>query len=269
MDEIECNLEIFMNQLTNQLTIEQIESHLFELQDKKYGEFQAKLIPTVAPETVIGCRCPQLKSYAKELCRAGILNEISENGNCRDGGDNNGRKNTRENSFLLDLPHKYYDENMLHGFIISQEKDFSRSIKFTEDFLPFIDNWAASDTLNPKVFAKHTEELLPYIKKWLQSEKTYTVRFGICTLMRFYLDEKFDAKYLEMVCSVDDHGEYYIKMMQAWYFATALAKQYDAAVVYIEQERLEKWTHNKTIQKACESFRVSEEHKRFLKTQRV
>ena len=233
-------------------SVEQIEEQLFALQDKKYGEFQVKLIPTVPPDSIIGCRTPDLRSYAKELYKAGIIEDSFTD--------------TSGGVFLNDLTHKYFDENQLHAFILNCDKDFSRCINLTDKFLPYVDNWATCDQLSPKIFGKQGEKLLPHIEKWLSSEHAYTVRFGIRMLMQHFLDKKFESRYLEKVAAVNPRDEYYIKMMQAWYFATALAKQYDAAVSYIQEKRLEKWTHNKTIQKVCESYRVTEEHKTYLKS---
>ena len=164
--------------------------------------------------------------------------------------------------------HRYFDENQLHAFILSEEKDFNTCIAYLEQFLPYVDNWATCDQLSPCCFKKYTKELLPLIRKWMRSKHTYTKRFGIGTLMRYFLDEAFRPEYLEWVASIKS-DEYYIRMMQAWFFATALAKQWDATLPYIEQHRLEKDTHNKTIQKAVESFRITDEQKALLKTWRV
>lgn len=216
---------------------------LFELQDLSYKDFHAKLIPTVNPDAIIGVRTPQLRKFAKEFAKTP---EVSE--------------------FLKELPHAYYEENNIHGFLIEQIKDYDMCIKALNEFLPFIDNWATCDMMSPKILKKHLPELLEEIKGWIRSEQhIYAVRFGIKMLMDFYLEEFFEEKYLEWVAKVQSE-EYYIKMMQAWYFATALAKQYDSAVRYIEEERLEIWTHNKTIQKAVESYRITKEQKEYLKT---
>jgi 3-methyladenine DNA glycosylase AlkD len=170
--------------------------------------------------------------------------------------------------FLHSLPHRYFDENQVHAFILSEEKDFEMCIDGLEQFLPYVDNWATCDQLSPRCFNKHMQELLPFIRKWMRSKHTYTKRFGIGMLMRYFLDEAFRPEYLEWVASIKS-DEYYIRMMQAWFFATALAKQWDATLPYIEQHRLEKDTHNKTIQKAVESFRITDEQKALLKTLRV
>lgn len=224
--------------------ISQIQTRLFEMQDIAYKEFQIKLLPDVPSESVIGVRTPQLRTYAKEVAKM------------------DGRE-----EFLLDLPHRYFDENQLHAFVISLEKDFDKCMEELERFLPYIDNWATCDQLAPRIFKKYRRELLPYIRIWLASDHTYTVRFGIGMLMSHFLDGDFDERYLEWVAGVRSES-YYINMMIAWYFATALAKQYDAALPYLTQERLEVWTHNKTIQKAVESSRIAPEQKTYLKTLR-
>ncbi len=224
---------------------EQVQKALFELRDIKYKEFHSKLIPNIEPDRVIGVRTPQLRKLARELA----------------GGDT-------AKHFIKLLPHEYYEENNLHGAIISLFKEYDRAVVAVNDFLPYVDNWATCDMLSPKVFKKHTSELIGRIEEWLGSEHEYTVRFGIKMLMELYLDEKFDTTYSDMVAAVR-RDEYYIKMMAAWYFATALAKQYDCAVKYIEQRRLDAWTHNKSIQKAIESYRVTDEHKKYLRTLKV
>ena len=222
-----------------------IQVKLFALQDKAYADFQSKLLPTVQRETVIGVRTPDLRKIAKQLSRTPAAQE-----------------------FLQSLPHRYFDENQLHAFILSDEKDFGTCLAELERFLPFVDNWATCDQLSPRCFKKHAAELLPHIRKWMRSTHTYTIRFGICSLMRYYLDEAFLPEYLQWVASIKS-DEYYIRMMQAWYFATALSKQWDATLPYIEQHSLEKDTHNKTIQKAVESFRITDEQKALLKTIRA
>ena len=218
---------------------------LFDLQDKSYADFQSKLLPNVPRETVIGVRTPDLRKLAKQLSRTPAAKE-----------------------FLQSLPHRYFDENQLHAFILSEEKDFGTCLAELERFLPFVDNWATCDQLSPRCFKKYAAELLPHIRKWIRSTHTYTIRFGIGSLMRYYLDEAFLPEYLQWVASIKS-DEYYIRMMQAWFFATALVKQWDATLPYIGQHRLEKDTHNKTIQKAVESFRITDEQKAFLKTLRV
>ena len=221
-----------------------ITSELFRLQDIKYRDFQAKLIPTVAAETIIGVRTPALRSLAKELLK-------SDESSAKD--------------FIEILPHKYFDENQLHAFIISETKDFSTCIAQVEAFLPFIDNWATCDQLSPRTFKKHRPELLSFIKRWIVSEHTYTVRFSIGMLMQHFLNEAFDISYAEMITTVRSE-EYYIKMMIAWYFATALAKQYESILPFIEEKKLDTWTHNKAIQKSIERFRIKDEQKKYLKT---
>ena len=222
-----------------------IATQLFALQDKTYAGFQSKLIPTIPRETIIGVRTPELRKMAKQVSKTPAAQE-----------------------FMQTLPHRYFDENQLHAFILSEDKDFNTCIANLEQFLPYVDNWATSDQLSPKCFKKHTQELLPHIRKWMRSTHNYTIRFGICSLMRYFLDEAFLPEYLQWVASIKS-DEYDLRMMQAWFFATALAKQWDATLPYIEQHRLEKDTHNKTIQKAVESFRITDEQKALLKTLRV
>ena len=226
------------------MALTEIQKRLFELQDIKYRGFQAKLIPTVRAERIIGVRTPELRKYAKELSGTAEADE-----------------------FLKSLPHEYFDEDQLHAFIISGIKDFLRCAEEVQIFLPYIDNWATCDQLSPKVFKKHRQKLLPFIDGWLGSDKTYTVRFGIGMLMQHFLDDNFDISYPERIAEIRS-DEYYINMMTAWYFATALTKQYDAVLPFIEEGRLDTWTHNKAIQKAAESFRVPEERKAYLKTLR-
>ena len=222
----------------------QIQKMLFDLQDAEYREFMVKLIPNVNPDTVIGIRMPALKALAKELKNDPIAAD-----------------------FITRLPHEYFEENNLHAFLLNLTKDFGEAVTEVERLLPFVDNWATCDTLSVKAFAKYPEKLLPYIDKWLGSDSTYTVRFGVKCLMNYFLGDRFDASQADKVAAIRSE-EYYINMMRAWYFATALAKQYDAAVRYIEDRRLDKWTHNKAIQKAVESYRVTDEHKNRLRTLR-
>lgn len=217
---------------------------LFELQDKKYRDFQAGLIPNIDPETMIGIRTPELRKLAKAMAKE------------PDAG-----------KFLAALPHRWFDENQLHAFMISENKDYASCIAQVEQFLPYIDNWATCDQLSPKVFKKNKDDLLCHIREWLKSDKTYTIRFAAGMLMQHYLDEDFDPEYPEMVAAIES-DEYYVNMMRAWYFATALAKQYDAVRPYIEKKSLDKWTHNKTIQKAVESYRITPEQKEYLKSLR-
>jgi len=221
---------------------DEITTKLFSLQDTAYRDFQVKLIPGMDAEKEIGVRTPELRKLAKELAK---------------------REDIRE--FLNDLPHQYFDENQLHAFILSGEKDFEKCMEDLERFLPYVDNWATCDQTSPKVFRKHRKELLDAIRRWIESDHPYTVRFAIKMLMEHFLDEDFDPAYPEMVAEVRSE-EYYIRMMIAWYFATALAKQYEAVLPYLEQKKLDVWTHNKTIQKAVESYRITEEQKIYLKS---
>ena len=219
----------------------EIQKELFSLQDKEYMKFLSKLTPNVSEDTIIGVRIPEIRKLAKKLV-----------------------KNNEYKDFLKELPHKYYDENLLHGAIISESKNFEKCIKLLDNFLPFVDNWAVCDTISPKIFKKHKKELIEKIKEWSQSDKTYTCRFGVEMLMTHFLDEDFKKEYLEMVANIHSE-EYYVKMVVAWFFATALAKQWDYAVIYLEDNRLDVWVHNKTIQKARESLRISLEKKEYLK----
>ncbi|MBE6884311.1 MAG: DNA alkylation repair protein [Ruminococcaceae bacterium] len=225
-------------------------SRLFSLQDIAYRDFQAKLIPTVPSDTVIGVRLPALRALAKELTgKNAVLPE-----------------DTR--AFLSNLPHHYYEENTLHGLIIERFSDYTSTVSALDRFLPFVDNWATCDSIRPKVFKKNLDKLDLQAVKWLSSEYPYMVRFGIEMLMTFYLDDHFDKKYPAVVASVES-DEYYIRMMVAWYFATALAKQYDNVLPYLEQHLLSPWVHNKTIQKAVESYRITPKQKQYLKTLKI
>ena len=223
----------------------EISEHLFELQDTEYRDFQSKLIPTVDAKCFIGVRTPDLRKYASALAKQEDITV-----------------------FLNSLPHKYFDENQLHAFIISGMKDYDRCIEELNRFLPYVDNWATCDQMSPKVFKKHRAELSDQISVWIESDHTYTVRFGIGMLMEHYLDEDFDPKYPAMAAAIRSE-EYYINMMIAWYFATALAKQYETILPFIEERRLDAWTHNKSIQKAVESNRITAEQKAYLKTLKV
>ena len=224
---------------------EEIRQSLFELQDIKYRDFQAKLIPGKDTETMIGVRTPELRKLAKQMLKREDIGE-----------------------FLRDLPHRYFDEDQLHAFIVSGIKEYGKCMEELMRFLPFVDNWATCDQMSPGVFKKRKPELLAEIREWLGSEHTYTVRFGIGMLMQHFLDEDFDPAYPELVAGVHSE-EYYVNMMIAWYFATALAKQYDAVLPFIEGRRLDPWTHNKTIQKAVESYRISDEQKEYLRSLKV
>ena len=211
----------------------EIKIELFSLQDEKYRVFMSRLLPTVDPDTVIGVRTPALRKYAGELLK-------KEEGSV----------------FLQDLPHRYFEENQLHAFMVSGIRDYRTCMEALCRFLPYVDNWATCDQMSPKVFRKHKQELREKIQEWIGTGRTYTVRFAVGMLMQHFLDEDFDPAYPEMVAGIGS-DEYYVNMMIAWYFATALAKQYDAVLPYLEERRLDVWTHNKTIQKAVESYRIT------------
>ena len=213
--------------------------------DEEYADFTAKLIPNVPRESIIGVRTPQLRSIAKRF-----------------------GKNAGIDEFLSALPHEYHEQNLVHAYIAESIGDFDSAVKTIEACLPYVTNWAVCDSMTPRIFAKHTGELLPIIKKWLQSAHPYTVRFGLRMLMCFYLEKEFASEINALAASVCSE-EYYVNMMQAWYFATALAKQYDSTVPFVEERRLSPWVHNKTIQKAVESFRITAEQKAHLKTLRL
>lgn len=227
------------------MNLNEIRVELFKMQDMDYRDFNSKLIPTVDKESMIGIRTPDLRKYAKQL---GKSSDVIE--------------------FLQTLPHKYFDENQLHAFIISEINDFKNCIDEINRFLPYIDNWATCDQLSPKVFKKYHNELFEYIKDWLKSDKVYTLRFGIGMLMEHFLDEDFDILYPETVSKIRS-GEYYINMMIAWYFATALAKQYESVIPFIENNSLDIWTHNKAIQKSIESYRITDEQKAYLRELKI
>lgn len=218
-----------------------ITEELFSLKDEAYKDFQARLIPNISKDTVIGIRVPVLRKFAKDLIKSG-----------------------KDKAFLEALPHRFYDENMLHSILLSESKDFTTCVERIEKFLPFIDNWAVCDILSPKILKKNREDLLPFIKKWIASKNTYTCRFGMGMLMSHFLEEDFKAEYLHLVAEVESE-EYYVNMMVAWFFATALAKQWKESVLYLEEKRLSPWVHNKTIQKAVESYRISKEEKEYLR----
>lgn len=222
-------------------TIMSIQERLFSMRDEKYANFNARLIPNIPKECIIGVRAPLLRSLAKEY-----------------------KESAEAEQFLNSLPHKYHDENMLHAFIISQIRSYNTAVKATDVFLPYIDNWAVCDSLSPKVFATNKEQLLKKITCWISSEHIYTCRFGIITLMRHFLDTDFKPEYLKLVAEIHS-SEYYINMMIAWFFATALAKQWDDTIIYFEQSRLDTWVNNKAIQKSCESRRITKEKSKYLK----
>lgn len=222
--------------------MKEITERLFAMQDTEYRDFNSRLIPTVEKARIIGVRTPALRAFSKEIS----------------GSDTALR-------FMSQLPHNYYEEDNLHAFLIERINDFDGCVDALNAFLPYIDNWATCDTLSPKVLKKHPDKLLLKIDGWLRSEHTYTVRFAIGMLMKYYLDDNFNCEFLIRVANVKS-DEYYIKMMVAWYFATALAKQYESAVRFIEDGLLDVWTHNKAIQKSIESYRIEKSHKDYLKT---
>lgn len=226
------------------MTTDWIRAELFSLRDESYRAFQSKLIPTVRIETMIGVRTPELRRLARRLSG-------------QDGAK----------AFLAELPHRYFDENQLHAFLLSEMKDYAYCVQEVERFLPWVDNWATCDQLSPKVFRKHRAELLERIRVWLASEQPFTQRFAIGMLMQHYLDESFSPVCLSLAAGIRSE-EYYVRMMIAWYFATALAKQYEAALPILEENRLDVWTHNKTIQKATESYRIRPEQKTYLRSLR-
>ena len=227
------------------MTVSEIRAELERLQDIQYREMQIRIIPTVKPEHIIGVRTPELRQLAKQVARDGAAEEFLEN-----------------------LPHRYFEENQLHAFILSEMKDPSECMEELERFLPYIDNWATCDQLSPKCFRKYPESLPEKIREWMAAEETYVIRFGIGMLMQHFLDDRFDPVYLQQVSEVQSQ-EYYVNMMIAWYFATALAKQTEAALPYLEQYQLDPWVHNKTIQKAVESYRISDPLKEYIRTLRV
>jgi len=233
--------------MAENVNIDRIREELVRLSEPEYRAFMAPLLPGIEPDTVLGVRTPALKQLAKQLSGTEAAAE-----------------------FMHRLPHEYFDENQLHAFLLGTIRDFDVCIDAAETFLPFVDNWATCDQLSPKVFGRRPELLLPYVRNWLESGRTYTVRFGTGMLMRYFLDSRFDTEYPKLVLNACARhpGEYYVEMMTAWYFATALAKQYKAAVPYLEQRRLSRWVHNKTIQKAVESRRIEDKTKDYLKSLR-
>lgn len=225
--------------------IEQVQKQLFELQDLQYRDFHAKLLPTIEKEKIIGVRTPVLRKFAKLY---GKTEDAKE--------------------FLKVLPHQYYEENNLHGLLIEQIKDYDQCLAELERFLPYIDNWATCDLLSVKIVKKHLDTFIKEVNRWVESDLSYTIRFGIGMLMRYYLEDEFRMEYPEKVAAVQSE-EYYVNMMRAWYFATALAKQYDQILPFLEEGRLDVWTHNKSIQKAIESYRITPEQKTYLKTLKI
>ena len=222
-----------------------IRARLFEMQDVQYREFTAKLIPTVSPERIIGVRTPDLRKYAAELSR------------------------TEDAAvFMAALPHRYHEENTLHGFLIERIADYDACVAALDAFLPYVDNWATCDSIRPRCFKRNLSRLIGEIRRWMASEQTYTIRFGVEMLMCFYLDGAFDPVYLDWVAALRSE-EYYVNMMIAWFFATALAKQWDAALPVIEARRLDPWVHNKAIQKAVESYRIPADRKNLLRARKI
>ena len=227
--------------------MERIQNILFQNQDLVYKDFHAKLMPTIEKDTIIGVRIPILRKLAKEL---------------------NKTEPELVQIFFQELPHKYYEENNLHAFLIEQITNFSECILQTENFLPHINNWATCDSFKPKIFKQNLPQLLEYSKKWMTSNKIYTIRFGIGCLMNYFLDENFSTDLFDLVLNIKN-DDYYIKMMKAWYFSTALIKQYNSAIKILENQKLDTWTHNKTIQKAIESYRLSDKTKKILKNIKI
>ena len=218
---------------------------LLEVKDDKYKLFQEKLVPNISPDTIIGVKTPQMRQIAKEVFNSDY-----------------------KDAFLSDLPHKYYEENLIHFFILSIIKDFDECVKAVDKFLPYVDCWPVSDQATPKSFKKNHSKILPYLMEWISSKHVYTARFGIRMFMNEFLDKDFKEKYLNLIASIKG-DDYYLKMMIAWYFATALAKRYDETVKYFENKKLDEWVHNKAIQKAIESYRVTNEHKSYLKNLKI
>lgn len=222
-----------------------VTEQLLAERDESNADFQAKLAPTLSHDNFLGVKVPMLRTIEKSF-----------------------RNTPEKEDFLKSLPHNYYDENLIHSIFISNEKDFSKALMLVEAFLPYVDNWAVCDTLRPKAFAKQDDGFVEKIKEWISSNKTYTCRFGIDMLMTYYLDEKYKPEYLALPASVNS-DEYYVNMMIAWYYATALAKRWDDTIPYITERKLSPWVHNKTIQKAVESYRISDDRKTYLKTLRI
>jgi 3-methyladenine DNA glycosylase AlkD len=221
--------------------MEEITKWLLLEQDPAYGAFQRKLLPNLEPERILGVRTPVLRKMARKMEKEGL-----------------------DQAFLQELPHRYFEENQLHGFLISGRKDFDTCIKELGIFLPYMDNWATCDQTSPKIFKKEKRKLLPYIEWWLNASHTYTIRFGVNMLMQHYLDEDFRPEYVEWVAAIHSQ-EYYVNMGIAWYLATALAKQWDTVIPYLENRCLDPWVHQRTIQKARESYRITSEQKEYLR----
>ena len=224
--------------------MQEITEQLITMKDEVYKNFHGKLMPTINPDTILGVRVPLLRKFSNQLSKSFSKEEIER--------------------FMNELPHRYYEENNIHAFLIEKINDYDECIAALDKFLPYVDNWATCDMMNPKIFKKNTQKLFDKIEEWMSSSHVYTIRFGIGMLMRFYLDDDFSTQYLDMVANIVS-DEYYVNMMKAWFFATALAKQYEATLPYIQHNRLDIWSHNKAIQKSIESFRVSKEHKEELR----
>lgn len=224
---------------------DEISNRLSELKDEEYKSFHSALMPGIDPDRIIGIRVPVLRRLALQLIKEGKADE-----------------------FISQLPHYYYEENNLHAFILSKIKDFDILIRETERFLPFIDNWATCDSFRPAAFGKNKKKLLPYVYKWIESEREYTVRFGIEVLMTCFLDDDFCEEYPRIVSEIRS-DKYYVNMMIAWYFATAMINHYDSVIVYLQKNKLSPWVHNKTISKACESYRITDDKKEYLRTLRI
>ena len=233
------------NTSTSVSVVNEIEERLFALRDEGYAAFQLRLMPGITPDRVIGVRTPEVRSLGKEYA-----------------------KKPETEAFLAALPHRYYDENNLHGFIVSECRDYEKTVGYIDAFLPYVDNWATCDLLSPKCFKKHRAELKNDILRWIASDRTYTIRFGIEMAMSHFLDEDFSPEFPEIISGLRSE-EYYVNMMIAWYFATALTKQWDASLRYLTEKKLAPWVHNKTIQKAVESFRITDDRKAFLKTLKI
>ena len=225
--------------------IHDVQKRLFEMQDAEYRDFHAKLVPTMEKTKFIGIRTPMLRKFAKKFGKT----EESE-------------------IFLQVLPHQYYEENNLHGLLIEQIRDYDKCLEELERFLPFIDNWATCDLLALHMMKKHRDVFIREVFRWIESDQPYTIRFGISMLMRYYLEDAFQMEYPEKVAQIRSE-EYYVNMMRAWYFATALAKQYEKVLPFLEKRQMDVWTHNKTIQKAIESYRITSEQKEYLRTLRI
>ena len=224
-----------------------IQEILFKYQDEKYADFSAKLVPTLSRDAFIGIRVPNYKNIIREI-------------NCLPAEE--------KESFLKDLPHKYHEENCLQIALINKIKNYDECLAALENFLPYINSWAVSDGLNPPVLKKNRMQLLPKLELWIKADEPYIKRVGMLLLMKYFLDDDYKAEYLELPASIRS-DEYYVNMMTAWLFAEALVKQWDTAITFIQNKKLDTWTHNKAIQKACESFRVSDERKDYLRTLKI